>query len=154
MIVIDYYNFIYHRYAEINESVIFHSLKLLSFFIKDKDIQIKVVFDGVFFQNINFKHKSIKLCFAYGISADDYIIDIFSKLQGKSHIIVSKDKALVNFVKKKSNAKIIFPEIFWKELDFLSHYGNITNKKSQLIKFSDEDSEIDDLFYNYFNEKK
>jgi hypothetical protein len=155
MIVIDYYNFLYSRYPEINESIIFHNLKILSYFVKDKDTSIKIIFDGIYFQNINFSHKQIQLHFSSYITADDYIINIFSKLQGKSHIIVSKDRALILFIKKKSNATVISPELFWKDLDFLSQHYNYNNKKSKLIKTSNDNyNDVDALFYTYFNEKK
>jgi predicted RNA-binding protein with PIN domain len=153
MIVIDYYNFLYSRYPEINEPIIFHTLKLLSYFVKDKNTSIIIVFDGIYFKNINFSHKQIKLYFSSQMTADDYIINIFSKLQGKSHIIVSKDRKLVLFIKKKSNATVISPDLFWKDLDFLSQYCNFNNKKSKLIKMSnDSNTDVDSLFYIYYNE--
>ena len=154
MIVIDYYNFLYSRYHEINESIIFFNLNLLIYFVKNKDIIIKLVFDGIYFQNINFNHQKINLCFSSCITADDYIIDIFSRLQGKSHILVSKDRQLISFIKSKSKSTIIDPELFWKELDFLVKYTKICNKKSSLIKMTDESDDIDELFYNYFDKKE
>lgn len=155
MIVIDYYNFLYSRYPEINEAIIFHNLKILSYFVKNKDTCIKIIFDGIYFQNINFSHKQITLYFTSHMTADEYIINIFSKLQGKSHIIVSKDRELVFYIKKKSNVTVISPDLFWKNLDFLSQYYNVNNKKSKLIKTTENNyNDVDALFYDYFNKKK
>ncbi len=154
MLIIDYYNFLYYRYPEINEAIVIFNLNILRSFVKNKDINIKVVFDGIYFQNINFSQKQIQLHFAYAMTADDYIINIFSHLQGRSHVLVSKDRALGSFIKQRNNATIIAPELFWKELDYILKYSNINNKKSSLIKTTDDkNSDIDLLFYNYFNKK-
>lgn len=155
MIVIDYYNFLYCRYSEISESIIYFNLNILTHFVKDKDIIIKIIFDGIYFKNINFNHKKIQLLFSSGMTADEYIINIFSRLQGRIHILVSKDQELTLYCKKKSNATIVNPDLFWKELDYLSKYTDTNNKKSNLIKTTDDkDTNIDLLFYNYFNKKK
>jgi hypothetical protein len=152
MIVIDYYNFLYQRYPEINESIILFNLNILSRFVYNKDVIIKIIFDGVFFQYINFSHKKIQLLFSSYMIADDYILKIFSGLQGRSHILISKDKTLVNLVSKKTKATIISPSMFWKELDYLIKYYDLNDKKSTLIKTTDNDDDfIDNLFKKYFD---
>ncbi len=57
MIIVDYYNFLYNRYSDINEDVVIKNLHLLAVFCKQKNTVIKVFCDGVFFRGINFSSK-------------------------------------------------------------------------------------------------
>jgi hypothetical protein len=155
MIIIDYYNFLYYRYADITESIIRSNLKLLTYFVNNKKIVMKVVFDGIHFQDIDFKHNKINLHFSSWMTADDYIINMFMHLQGRSHILISHDRALITAVQRKSNASVLSPQLFWKELDLIVNYSPVNTKQSPLIKTTEaKDDDIDALFQRYFNDNK
>jgi hypothetical protein len=153
MIIVDYYNFLYNRYSDINEDVIIKNLHLLAVFGKQKNTVIKVFFDGIFFQDINFSSKQVEVFFSSYQTADECILKMFGSLQGKMHWLVSKDRRFIKMIKYKSNISIVFPEKLWKELDFLLRCKNIqNNKKSNLIKTTDfDDAEIDYMYNKYFN---
>ena len=153
MIIVDYYNFLYNRYSDINEDVVIKNLHLLAVFAEQKNTFIKVFFDGVFFRGINFSSKQVELFFSSYQTADECILKMFGSLQGKMHWLVSKDRRFIKMIKYKSNISIVFPEKLWKELDFLLRCKNIkNNKKSNLIKTTDfDDAEIDSMYNEYFN---
>ncbi len=148
MIVIDYFNFLYCRYSEITEELIKKNLKIIANFFEDKNTYVKIVFDGVRFRGIFLNHKKIALIFSERQSADDVIIEIFEKLQGKTHVLVSRDRHLGNVIKAKSNSLIVDPFSLWKKLDlFYKHslFGLV--KKSSLQKTTDYiDDSLDDLY--------
>lgn len=148
MIIIDYFNFLYCRYAEITEEIIKKNLKIIVNFFEDKNTYIKIVFDGVRFKDIFFNHKKISLIFSERQSADDVIISIFQKLQGKAHVLVSRDRHLGNVIKVKSNSLIVDPLWLWKQLDLFCKHNRFTFiKKSSLQKTTDYiDDSLDDLY--------
>jgi hypothetical protein len=148
MIIIDYFNFLYCRYPEITEELIKKNLKIIANFFEDKNTYIKIVFDGVRFKDISLNHKKISLIFSERQSADDVIIAIFEKLQGKTHILVSRDRHLGNVIKVKSNSLIVDPLLLWKKLDlFYKHNCFGLVKKSSLQKTTDYiDDSLDDLY--------
>lgn len=155
MLVIDYFNFLYARYPIITEEIVLRNLKLLGLFVDGKNIFIKVVFDGIYFQEIIFCHTQISLLFSYQEDADAVIKRVFSKLQGKSHILVSKDRALCQTIKCMSKSTIITPEVFWQKLDLLVKFTDKAKKKTTLIKTTDyEDTDLDVLFKKYHKIKK
>ena len=148
MIVIDYFNFLYCRYSEITEELIKKNLKIIANFFEDKNTYVKIVFDGVHFRGIFLNHKKIALIFSERQSADDVIIEIFEKLQGKTHVLVSRDRHLGNVIKAKSNSLIVDPLSLWKKLDlFYKHSPFGLVKKSSLQKTTDYiDDSLDDLY--------
>ncbi len=147
VVIIDYFNFLYLRYPDITEQVIKKNLALLGIFFEDKNMYVRVVFDGVRFQYIVSPHKKISLIFSGNRSADDVIIEMFKALQGKAHTLVSRDRRLGSIVQSYAKSMILDPLLLWRELDFFSKNTSLFLKKSALIKMTDyEDDLLDDLY--------
>lgn len=149
MIIIDYYNFLYSRYVDINEVTVKRNLKLLSTFFAEKHFYVKIVFDGIYFQDIIFVHEKISLLFSSNKTADDIIKDLFKKLYGKANMLISRDKNLTTYIKRTYDARIIDPILMWKQLDMFSKFlpQDHNQRKSSIKKTTDYvDEELDNLY--------
>jgi hypothetical protein len=154
MIIIDYYNFLYSRYYDITEKILLSNIGLLEAFSVQNQIVIFLIFDGLYWKEVlGQEKKTLKYIYSHNLTADEIILNRFSHLQGKSHILVTNDNKLKNEMKKNSTAHHLSTSLFWKRLDLF--FGEVKNnkiKKSNLIKTTDmENAFLDELYKNYFN---
>jgi hypothetical protein len=154
MIIIDYYNFLYSRYYDITEAILLSNVALLEAFSLQNQVVIFLIFDGFYWKEVlGPEKKTLKYIYSGNLTADEIILNRFSYLQGKSHILVTNDNMLKNEMRKNSSVDYLSTSLFWKRLDlfFREVKGNKV-KKSNLIKTTDmENAFLDELYKNYFN---
>lgn len=150
MIIIDFFNFIYRRYDEVNNNTIIATLNYLASYHTISHKRIKVIFDGVVFKPLlpGSSYKNIDFCFALP-NADLYIIKLLSSHSAKSFDVVTDDRELKNSIKKY--AKNIFStKDFWLKISVNNTYNKDNEKQcshfSKTEKTTDyEDFDLDEL---------
>ena len=101
MIIIDFYNFLYFKFCEINEKNIKIALDLIIKYSDNNEFKIIIVFDGIYFQSLFMpRYKNVELIF-YNGKADFYIINHIKKFLSNKSFIVSADREIILEVKKK-----------------------------------------------------
>lgn len=156
IIIIDYFNFFYDRYYNLEENIIDQNLYLLNHFANHHNIKTKIFFDGQHWSKLNEDNDLFTLYFSpNGSSADEEIVKQFWNLQGQHNYLVSNDLQLQKTLQKTSSILPLKPKILWQKLDrHLDKYMEIIiskNKKNfkKLKKTTEwQDSSLDELYKN------
>ena len=156
ILIIDYFNFFYDRYYNLEEKIITQNLSLLNHFANHHNIKTNIFFDGQHWNTLNEFDNLITIYFSpHGTSADEIIIKQFWNLQGQHNYLVSNDLQLQKTLQKTSSILPLHPKILWQKLDrHINKYTEIIthkNKKqfSELKKITDwQDQSLDELYKN------
>lgn len=157
ILIIDYFNFLYHRYYHLEEKIIINNLQDLTKFAYNQNKKIYIFFDGLFWSYLNVDSKHIILYFSpQGMNADQYILKTCSHLQGKTNFIITQDNELIKAFQKTSSFSVLLPRELWKLLDsYLAQQNYYHNKKniSPLKKITPEkNTALENLYYSFFSE--
>jgi hypothetical protein len=154
IIIIDYFNFLYSRYYDLEEKVIIKNLHDLSHFAKYHGVKINIFFDGTFWNYLTSPSNNITLFFPPpSMSADEYIIAKFKYLQGNDHYLITDDKKLIKTLQQTSSIESIKTTVFWNKLATYNaqhtalHIQKENNRQSKLLKTTDMvNDELDELY--------
>ncbi len=155
MIIIDAYNFLYFRYDEINIDIINAFLKKIIFYSNNSKNKIKIVFDGVFFKNSFLSQYGLIELFFSENDADSLIIKIIEKSPSKTYTLITADRGIINSILKKKSCKLIKPNMFWQEIDYINNEKineiKLKKLKKTILKKTSEYDDIllDNLFIKY-----
>jgi len=152
ILILDYFNFLYARFYDLDEELIITNLSHLAHFALAHNIKIHIVFDGTHWNYIQIKNKYVSLFFSHtGSTADQLMIKKYCHLQGQYNYLVTKDRKLIQILQKTSTLLTMHPETLWKKLDIhIKGYDKIYKKShSGLKKITElQDDELDNLYIN------
>jgi predicted RNA-binding protein with PIN domain len=150
IILIDFYNFFYSRFCDLNEFNVCKLINEINFYSQKKKKKINIVFDGFFCERFvkNSNNSKNFIIFSYPSSADDFIIEEIDKYSKGSLIVVSSDKQIYLHAKKNLN-KTFSSKEFYDEINVEKMISSFENSKkiNKASKIKKTCSGNDDMLY-------